>query len=26
MQRPPLSWHHDGRPTLADLVRWTDVG
>lgn len=26
MQRPPLSWHHDGRPNLADLVRWTDVG
>jgi hypothetical protein len=26
MQRPPLSWHHEGRPNLADLVRWTDVG
>lgn len=26
MQRPPLSWHHDGRPNLADMVRWTDVG
>ncbi len=26
MQRPPLSWHHDGRPNLADLVRWTDLG
>lgn len=26
MQRPPLSWHHDGRPNLADLVRWTDIG
>ena len=26
MQRPPLSWHHDGRPNLADLVRWTEVG
>lgn len=26
MQRPPLTWHHDGRPNLADLVRWTDVG
>ncbi len=26
MQRPPLSWYHDGRPNLADLVRWTDVG
>ncbi|HUK81295.1 MAG TPA: acyl-CoA reductase, partial [Verrucomicrobiae bacterium] len=26
MQRPPLSWHHDGRPNLAELVRWTDLG
>ena len=26
MQRPPLTWHHDGRPNLADLVRWTDLG
>jgi hypothetical protein len=26
MQRPPLSWHHDGRPNLAELVRWTDAG
>lgn len=26
MQRPPLWWYHDGRPNLADLVRWTDVG
>jgi hypothetical protein len=26
MQRPPLSWHHDGRPNLADLVNWTDLG
>ncbi len=25
MQRPPLAWHHDGRPNLADLVRWMDV-
>ncbi len=24
MQRPPLSWHHDGRPCLGDLVTWTD--
>jgi hypothetical protein len=24
MQRPPLSWRHDGRPALADLVTWTD--
>ena len=23
MQRPPLSWHHDGRSNLADLVRMT---
>lgn len=22
MQRPPLSWRHDGRPVLADLVTW----
>jgi hypothetical protein len=26
MQRPPLTWHHDGRPNLADLVNWTDLG
>ena len=26
MQRPPLSWQHDGRPNLADLVSWTDLG
>ena len=24
MQQPPLLWHHDGRPTLADFVTWTD--
>lgn len=24
MQCPPLSWRHDGRPALADLVTWTD--
>jgi len=24
MQRPPLSWRHDGRPSLGDLVLWTD--
>ena len=24
MQRPPLTWRHDGRPALADLIRWTD--
>jgi len=22
MQFPPLTWHHDGRPALADLVTW----
>ena len=26
MQRPPLSWPHDGRPNLVALVRWTDIG
>jgi hypothetical protein len=26
MQRPPLSWHDDGRPNLAALVRWADLG
>lgn len=24
MQRPPLGWRRDGRPTLGDLVRWVD--
>lgn len=24
MQRPPLTWRHDGRPALGDLVMWTD--
>jgi hypothetical protein len=24
MQEPPLLWRHDGRPSLADLVTWTD--
>ncbi len=24
MQDPPLHWRHDGRPALAELVRWTD--
>ena len=24
MQSPPLTWRHDGRPALADLVQWTD--
>ena len=25
MQNPPMAWRHDGRPVLADLVRWTDL-
>jgi hypothetical protein len=25
MQNPPLTWRHDGRPPLSDLVTWTDV-
>lgn len=25
MQQPPLTWRHDGRPALGDLVTWTDV-
>jgi hypothetical protein len=24
MQYPPLTWHHDGRSLLADLVTWID--
>jgi hypothetical protein len=24
MQNPPLTWRHDGRPALSDLVTWTD--
>jgi hypothetical protein len=24
MQQPLLTWHHDGRPALGDLVTWTD--
>jgi hypothetical protein len=24
MQTPPLSWRHDGRPSLGDLVLWCD--
>jgi hypothetical protein len=24
MQNPPLGWRHDGRPTLGDMVTWTD--
>jgi len=25
MQNPPLTWRHDGRPSLGDLVAWTDL-
>jgi hypothetical protein len=25
MQFPPLTWHHDGRPALAELVTWVDA-
>jgi hypothetical protein len=25
MQNPPLTWRHDGRPALGDLVTWTDI-
>jgi len=25
MQAPSLTWHHDGRPSLGDLVTWIDV-
>jgi len=25
MQEPPLGWRQDGRPTLAELVTWTDL-
>ena len=25
MQNPPLTWRHDGRPPLSDLVTWTDI-
>jgi len=24
MQFPPLTWHHDGRSTLGDMVTWVD--
>ena len=24
MQNPPLSWRHDGRPAMSELVTWTD--
>jgi hypothetical protein len=25
MQFPPLTWHHDGRATLGELVTWVDA-
>jgi len=25
MQAPPLTWRHDGRPALGELVTWTDL-
>ena len=25
MQNPPLSWRHDGRLALGDLITWTDL-
>lgn len=25
MQQPPLTWRHDGRPALGDLVGWTQL-
>ncbi|HKX62256.1 MAG TPA: acyl-CoA reductase, partial [Verrucomicrobiae bacterium] len=25
MQAPPLTWRHDGRPALGDLITWTDL-
>jgi hypothetical protein len=25
MQNPPLTWRHDGRPALGELVRWVDL-
>jgi len=25
MQNPPLTWRHDGRPALDDLMIWTDL-
>jgi hypothetical protein len=24
MQKPPLTWHHDGRSVLGDLITWSD--
>jgi hypothetical protein len=25
MQNPPFTWRHDGRPSLGELVTWTDL-
>ncbi len=25
MQNPPLTWRHDGRPALGDMITWTDL-
>ncbi|HEY4414812.1 MAG TPA: acyl-CoA reductase [Verrucomicrobiae bacterium] len=25
MQNPPLTWRHDGRPALGDLITWADM-
>ncbi len=25
MQKPPVTWRHDGRPALGDLITWTDL-
>ncbi len=25
MQKPPIAWHHDGMPNLANWVTWTDI-
>ena len=25
MQQPPLTWRHDGRPALGDLITWTNL-
>jgi len=24
MQNPPLTWRHDGRPPLGEMLVWTD--
>ena len=25
MQQPPLTWRHDGRPSVGDLITWTNL-